>query len=219
MPPLFARVRERKVVQWALAYLAAGWLGLQVVSLLAGAFGWPPGVVRVLAILLGLGFPAALVLAWFHGENGEQRAGTVEIALLGTLLLVALLLVAKVGWRSAAGAATTATPPVPTEQGSIAVLPFLDLSAAHDQAYFSDGLAEELLDVLARLPGLHVAGRTSSFSFRDRAAPADSSDGPSTWRTSWRGASGGKADASASPPSSWRRGPDTPGGARRTIAG
>jgi len=176
MPPLFARVRERKIVQWALAYLAAGWLGLQVVSLLAGAFGWPPGVVRVLAVLLGLGFPAALILAWFHGERGDQRAGSVEIALLAALLLVAGVVAAKVGWRASTGSAATAdpAPPVAAEQGSIAVLPFLDLSPAHDQAYFSDGLTEELLDVLARLPGLHVAGRTSSFSFRDRAVPADS---------------------------------------------
>jgi len=176
MPPRFLHVRERKIVQWALAYLAAGWLCLQVVSLLAGAFDWPPGTVRVLAILLGLGFPAALVLAWFHGEKGQQRAGSAEIVLLGGLLLVAGVVVARVDWKASTGSTTTATaaPSVPAEQGSIAVLPFLDLSPAHDQAYFSDGLAEELLDVLARLPGLHVAGRTSSFSFRDRAVPADS---------------------------------------------
>ncbi|MDP2480708.1 MAG: hypothetical protein Q8W51_13125 [Candidatus Palauibacterales bacterium] len=174
MPPLFPRIRERKIVQWALAYLAAGWIGLQVISLLVGAFAWPPGVVRILAILLALGFPAALVLAWFHGEKGEQRAGSVEIALLGGLLLLAGVVVAKVGWRASTGSAAAAAPPVRAEQGSIAVLPFLDLSPAHDQAYFSDGLAEELLDVLARLPELHVAGRTSSFTFRDRAVPADS---------------------------------------------
>ena len=210
MPPLFARVRERKVVQWALAYLAAGWLGLQVVSLLAGAFGWPPGSGPCPAILLGLGFPARR--ARFHGENGAAGRDRRDRA-PGVVPPVALLLVAKVGWRSAAGAATTATPPVPTEQGSIAVLPFLDLSAAHDQAYFSDGLAEELLHALARLPGLHVAGRTSSFSFRDRAVPAElHRTGPPRGEPPGGGASGGKADASASPPKpfSRRRGPIHP---------
>jgi TolB-like protein len=69
--------------------------------------------------------------------------------------------------RAASSAASTSAASIPP---SIAVLPFLDLSEAKDQEYFSDGLSEELLDLLAQVPGLHVAGRTSSFSFKGKKA-------------------------------------------------
>ena len=78
--------------------------------------------------------------------------------------------------RSAAGTQISAPSSQPTSVGqraipekSIAVLPFLDMSEKHDQEYFSDGLAEELLDLLAKIPGLHVIARTSSFSFKGKS--------------------------------------------------
>ena len=89
-----------------------------------------------------------------------------------TLALVLALAVAALAWRPwllpATEAGTAPARPVPTEPSSIAVLPFVDLSAAGDQRYFGDGLADELLDRLAKIPALRVAGRTSSFSFRDK---------------------------------------------------
>jgi TolB-like protein len=109
----------------------------------------------------------------------------MEILMLAGILVIAAGVMAFVGARSGARSDARPTQLVETtraaaglnaavEQGSIAVLPFLDLSPAHDQEYFSDGLSEELLDVLARLPELRVAARTSSFSFKGRNVAVDS---------------------------------------------
>jgi len=70
---LIDRLRERKLVQWILAYLAAAWLVLQLADILGERFAWPEAALRTLTVLLGVGFFAALVIGWFHGEKGEQR--------------------------------------------------------------------------------------------------------------------------------------------------
>jgi TolB-like protein len=175
------RLRDRKIVQWVGTYLAGAWLFYQVVSLVGTNFDWPSVVLRVLTVLLGVGFLVALVLAWYHGERGAQRVSAVELAMLAALLVLAGVGVAGVRSRSAPEAAGT-PPAVPTaqpaqqepERGSIAVLPFADLSPAGDQEYFSDGLTEEILNLLAQLPGLRVAARTSSFAFRGDDVGVDS---------------------------------------------
>ena len=69
----FAELKERKMVQWAFAYVAGAWALLQVADLLSDAHGWPAVVMRVLPVLLLVGLLAALVLAWFHGEKGAQK--------------------------------------------------------------------------------------------------------------------------------------------------
>lgn len=82
----WAALRRRKLVQWALAYAAAAWVLLQAASLLAGVYGWPAPALRILTGALFIGFPVALVLAWYHGERGEQRVSSTELLIL-TLLL------------------------------------------------------------------------------------------------------------------------------------
>jgi TolB-like protein/tetratricopeptide (TPR) repeat protein len=177
------RIKERKLFQWAFAYLAGAWLILQVLDLMAQPFAWPDLVMRAATVLLGIGFFAVLVLAWYHGEQGRQKASGVELLMLAGILLiagVAVALVSRGGTTAApALAAGTAAPgglaaAPATEQGSIAVLPFADMSPAKDQEYFSDGLTEELLNVLAQIPELRVAARTSSFSFKGKNLPVDS---------------------------------------------
>lgn len=125
-----------------------------------------------------LGFFVMLVLAWYHGDRGEQKVSGTELLILALLLAVG----GGVLWRYAAMAqfapaevpvAAASTEGVTTgepaaEPTSIAVLPFLDLSQARDQEYFSDGLSEELLNQLAQLPQLRVIARTSSFSFKGK---------------------------------------------------
>lgn len=172
------RIKERKLFQWAVAYLAGAWLLLEVLGLLAQTFAWPELVLRTLTVLLGVGFFGVLVLAWYHGELGRQRAGGIELLMLAGILLIAGIAVAMVSRSEPLGSPETPVLvssflPV-AEQGSIAVLPFADMSPAGDQEYFADGLTEELLNVLAQLPELRVAARTSSFSFKGTNAAIDS---------------------------------------------
>lgn len=87
--PAFQKIKERKVVQWGIAYLAGAWLVLQVVVALGGVYGWPSWLLRATPVLLGAGLFGALVLAWFHGEKGHQRVTGIEIGLLGSVLALA----------------------------------------------------------------------------------------------------------------------------------
>lgn len=184
MTDLWQRFGQRKVVQWALAYLAGAWVLLQVLGLAGESYEWPTSIMRMAFVLMALGFIVALVLAWYHGERGAQRVSGPE------LLILALLLALGGGflWRyahvpekgtEAIKASSIASVPspkndsgagsnAPADRKSIAVLPFTDMSPAHDQEYFSDGMAEELLNALAKVKDLQVAGRTSSFSFKGK---------------------------------------------------
>ncbi|CAA9350685.1 MAG: Adenylate cyclase [uncultured Gemmatimonadetes bacterium] len=179
------QIKQRKLFQWAFAYLAGAWLILQVLGLLAQPFAWPDLVLRAATVLLGIGFFAVLILAWYHGEQGRQKASGVELLMLAGILMiagVAVALVSRGGKDGSPGAALSAGAAAPgglaaapaTEQGSIAVLPFVNMSPDKDQEYFSDGLTEELLNVLAKIPALRVAARTSSFSFKGKNLPVDS---------------------------------------------
>jgi len=177
--PLLARLRERKLVQWAVAYLAAAWLVLQAAELLGDLFQWEPTVGRVIAALLGVGFLAALVIAWFHGEKGEQRVGGIELAMFAVLCVIAAVAVAAA--RGGAGedhadvrvAEHEGPGPAGAASTSVAVLPFANMSGDPSQEYFGDGITEEILNVLSRVPGLQVAARTSSFSFKGKDVPVD----------------------------------------------
>ena len=181
MNDFIQRLRERKLVQWALAYVAAGFAVLQGIDIIAQRFGWPESIERALIVVLAIGFFVTLVLAWYHGERGAQRVTGTELLILALLLAIgggALWKFAGApGATSPAEAAATPAGASPkTSSGStavvphksIAVLPFTDLSPTHDQEYFSDGMAEEILNALAKVKDLKVAGRTSSFSFKGK---------------------------------------------------
>ncbi|MGH7552335.1 MAG: hypothetical protein ACREMQ_04840, partial [Longimicrobiales bacterium] len=178
----FDRVRERKLFQWAVAYLAAAWLALQVLTLVAAPFGWPNFVLRTATVLFAVGFVAAPVLAWFHGEKGRQRVSGTELLLLAGVLMLAgggVWLVRDDPSEEARAQAaetpraTSSPDSTVAEQNSIAVLPFIDPSPNRDQEYFSDGITEELLSALAKVERLRVAARTSSFSFKGKDVPVD----------------------------------------------
>ncbi len=180
------RIQEHKILQWAVGYVGVAIAIAHGQELLADAFDWPRLIGRILMSALVLGLPVALTLAWYHGHRGLRRIGQGELTIISLLVLIgAGLLVALVrspGERSAghqagraldsSGSATTSTqagtPAVSPQGTSLAVLPFADMSPQHDQEYFSDGLSEELLNQLAQLKDLKVAGRTSSFSFKGR---------------------------------------------------
>ncbi|HSR43499.1 MAG TPA: hypothetical protein VLL48_15030, partial [Longimicrobiales bacterium] len=168
-------LKRRKIVQWSLAYAAAAWVAVEAMDVLGDIFGLPVVLQRGIVIALAFGLIVTIVLAWYHGEKGRQRVSGPELLIVAGVLMTAgatLTLVSTgedggVGpplpGDAAAGKGSNDAPGDPDPR-SIAVLPFADLSPAGDQEYLGDGIAEELLSQLSRIPGLRVASRTSSFS-------------------------------------------------------
>ena len=146
---IWAELKRRKVVRTTIAYGVIAWLTLQIADVLVPALNLPGWTVRLVSLLLILGFPLAVVLSWFIEP---ARAPNDE--------------------RSVPASPGVPAPPATSTVGrpSIAVLPFTDLSQARDQEYFADGLAEELLNLLSRVPDLRVIARTSSFAFKGKDA-------------------------------------------------
>ena len=167
MDGLVDRLRQRKIVQWALAYLAGAFALLQAVDLIGQRFGMSDTIVRVLIVVLAVGFFAALVLAWYHGDRGEQRVGGIEISLLALLLAIGGGFLWRVAVSGRAGGEQASIGAAASlGAASTAVLPFVNMSADKANEYFSDGMTETLLNRLAQVPELKVAARTSSFSFK-----------------------------------------------------
>jgi TolB-like protein len=174
----WAKLTRRKVVQWGVIYVAGAWGFLQGLEYLSGTYDWPRQIQQLVTLALLIGLPIVLVLAWYHGERGHQRITTAEFAILTLLLLLGggafwYYLHANEGGNDAAPTTADTTgpptsPAVPDARPSVAVLPFADLSQAHDQEYLGDGLAEEILNQLAQVPALRLVGRTSSFSFKGK---------------------------------------------------
>jgi TolB-like protein len=178
MSELWQRLKQRKLVQWAVAYLAASWGLLQILDLAASNYGWPTLVVRLAFGVIALGFVITLLLAWYHGERGVQKVSGTELLLIAVVCAVGGGLLWRYAQTSPDAAPISAKvtgvtdkaieSPAVIPEKSIAVLAFADLSPNHDQDYFSDGIAEELLNALAKVDGLKVAGRTSSFRYKGR---------------------------------------------------
>jgi TolB-like protein/Tfp pilus assembly protein PilF len=188
---LFAELKRRKVVRVAVVYAATGFAVLEAADLLLPRMGLPDWVMNLLVALVVLGFPIALVLGWAleltpdgikRTESSPAESGTAAMPALlskrtvfASALLVVLGLGIGAGWflRPVGTPETTpavdsvAAPAAVDADKSIAVLPFSDFSPGGDQGWFADGLAEEILNALARTPDLKVASRTASFAFRD----------------------------------------------------
>jgi TolB-like protein/Tfp pilus assembly protein PilF len=175
---LIDELSQRKLVQWALAYVAAAFALLQGIDIVAARFGWPDSVERLLIIALCVGFFVAVLLAWYHGERGAQKVSGPELLLLALLLAIGGGLLWKFAGNApgsaapgpvAAPAATSAprtTPgaatPVVADSKSIAVLPFENLSGDKDNEYFANGMQDMVLTKLAAIGDLKVISRTST---------------------------------------------------------
>src|SRR5688572_9735458 len=142
MSGLFERLRQRKMAQWAFAYLAGAWVLLQVTGFIADSFEWPNVVTKVLVVLAAAGFFATMILAWFHGERGNQRATAAEVALIGLVVVIAAGAVAYVARPQDSNRRSKRD--VELER-SIAVLPFDNLSDSREDEYFSDGVTDDIL--------------------------------------------------------------------------
>jgi TolB-like protein/Tfp pilus assembly protein PilF len=188
------KLRRRNVGRVALLYIGICWIILEPVHVIFHMLGVPEWVNRLVVIGMALGFPLAVLAAWIYEVTPEglkptsdvdprrsllqktgQRLNRAILAVLGVMLMYFLVyhfwfakhvaepvadLVQEQGAEAGSGAVAA--------QRSIAVLPFLDMSQSKDQEYLSDGLAEELLDLLAKIPELRVAARTSAFAFKNK---------------------------------------------------
>ena len=173
---LFEELRHRNVFRVGIAYVIAGWLFVQVADIVTESFAAPEWVMRVLIILLLIGLPVALFLAWAFELTSEGVVKAEDVPenapkdprsgrMLNRLTLAALLVaVGWIAWDETQN--TSEAPAAAVTDKSIAVLPFADFSPGGDQAWFADGLTDEILNALARTRDLRVASRTSSFGFR-----------------------------------------------------
>ena len=186
---LWARIRDHKVLQWGLAYLGAALAIAHGGELLGHTFNWPELTNRILMGSLIVGLPVALALAWYHGHRSLESISAGEATIISLLVVIGaglLMVFARApveGSHEGASHATLARPAPAASSAvlsaeskagaspkgpSIAVLPFVNMSSDPEQEYFSDGLAEELLNQLAHLSNLRVIGRTSSFAFKGK---------------------------------------------------
>jgi adenylate cyclase len=185
----FSELNRRNVFRVAIAYVVTSWLIAQVAGLAADSFGAPAWVMKMIITMLALGAPVALVMAWAYEltPGGLRRdsgtatrqapAGIFNRSIIVILLIAAL---AYFAWdkfildpqRDEALLESVSTQPVeilPQNAGqSIAVLSFVNMSDDAGNEYFSDGLSEELLNLLVKIPELRVAARTSSFSYKGK---------------------------------------------------
>ena len=189
MNKLITELRRRNIFRIAGVYAITGWILAQISGVLESALNLPHWFDTIVVTLLLIGFPIALLFAWAFemtpegvkrtenvkdGESIAPKTGRVlDYTIIGGLALVAALVI----WQGTRPASTpleanlgdiTASAENEIDPASIAVLPFADLSPGKDQEYFSDGIAEEILNVLVRVDGLSVSSRTSSFQFKGR---------------------------------------------------
>jgi adenylate cyclase len=166
----FEEMKRRRVFRALFGYGILSFAVLQIIEPVMHGLNLPEWLLTATVVGLGLGFPFTLVLAWIFDVKGGRIESTGPAPRARILLLLVALGVAigapGVGWYL--WKARRAPPPAATESPSIAVLPFADLSAAKDQDWMCDGIAEEILDALCSVTGLRVAARSSSFQFKGK---------------------------------------------------
>src|SRR6266566_1791767 len=174
---LWRRINDYKIAQWSVAYVALAYGVQHAVILTSESFEWPNAVARISMLLLALGLPVVVTLAWYHGERASRRISGPELTIISILLVIGSLLFfvfvrpseqVATGTASVqpAGFASGAPSPAQGSGISIAVLPFANLSGDTGQEFFSDGMTEEIGSALAKVPNLRMVGRTSAFQFK-----------------------------------------------------
>ena len=184
MSKLFEELKRRNVFRVSIAYLAVGWLLLQVVDLVLENMTAPDWIMQFFLLAVAVGFPIAVLLAWafeltpegikrerdvvrdesITAQTGRKLNRTIIIVLMAA---VVFLLVDKFFLQEQAAPSVS----VAETDKSVAVLPFVAMSNGPDDEYFADGLTEEILNSLTRLPELLVTARTSAFHFKGQDSP------------------------------------------------
>jgi len=181
----FAELKRRNVVRVGIAYAVVGWVLAQIAEFAVDNFGAPDWVLKIFVVFLMLGLPLALFFAWAFEITPEgvkrekdvdrsqsitsQTGRKLDFIIIGVLAIGVVVLLADrlmLNVETDRVAAEYTDIEIVSSSQSIAVLPFVNMS--DDKDYFADGLSEELLNLLAKIPGLKVAGRTSSFAFKGR---------------------------------------------------
>jgi TolB-like protein/Flp pilus assembly protein TadD len=173
----FGELKRRNVYKVAVAYIVAGWALSQGIAQVFPVFDIPNWIIRLIVLLIIIGLPIALILAWSFEltPEGIKRTETADampatarkkhiwiyVVAIGAILSIGLFFLGRYTALNTAG-------PAQTSNKSIAVLPFSDLSPNHDQESFSVGMAEEILNALAHIRGLKVVGRSSSFFYKGK---------------------------------------------------
>src|SRR5207248_2535091 len=191
-----SELKRRNVYKVAVAYAVVAWLLLQAASIFLPAFDAPPWVMKIFIIVIIFGFPVALIFSWAFeitpkgikleseiepSKSIKRRTGrkivavTIALAVVAAGLFVYQLVQPKVGTAlrdvrsdSAKDEGRLGEPSLPAPNKSVAVLPFVNMSADKNDEYLSDGMTEELINVLSKVPGLRVPGRTSCFAFKGK---------------------------------------------------
>ena len=175
----FAELKRRNVYKVAVAYIVAGWALAQGIAQVFPVFDVPNWAIRLIVLLIIIGFPIAVVLAWAFEitPEGIKRTEDVDLSdqqvpkkhvwiyvvIIGALASVGLFFL---GRYTAINGAPRQSDAATVPNKSIAVLPFENLSDDKNNAYFSDGITEEILNALAQIPNLKVAARRSAFQFK-----------------------------------------------------
>ncbi|MBO6793643.1 MAG: hypothetical protein JJ895_07020 [Balneolaceae bacterium] len=180
MSHFFNELKRRDVFRVATAYTVSSWLIIQIVVSIFPYIGIDDFWITTIIVLLIIGFPIAVIGGWIYEmtPDGIRKTDEVEVSeafeeysdrklnriIIGVLATVILFMLVERVFFAEGSIIERDTLQVQT--ASVAVLPFVDMSENQDQEYFSDGLSEELLNVLAKVEGLQVAGRTSSFQYK-----------------------------------------------------
>jgi TolB-like protein/Flp pilus assembly protein TadD len=182
---LISEIRKRNVLRAAVAYAVVSWLLMQIADVLLDAFDAPGWIFRTFIILLATGFPVALILAWFfelttaglvrnedlpenyvRDDDFKRFLNPVIIAMLSAAVL--LFALDKFYWTGSPGIEDPDAGDTRAEAGnSLAVLPFANRSSQADDAYFVEGIHDDLLTMLARIDSFNVVSRTSVMRYRD----------------------------------------------------
>lgn len=187
MGDLLKELKRRNIFKVGVAYAVVAWLVLQIGSLFASAFSFPPLVMHIVIFFVVLSFPIAMFFAWAFeltpdglrrsesitpGESVSSQTGRkLDFLIMGVMALVITILLVDRLFIDNDTVEDKQVAEVSLDgrsYDSIAVLPFVNMSGDPTQSFFSDGISEELLNLLARTKGLRVAARTSSFAFRDQ---------------------------------------------------
>ena len=177
----FSELKRRNVIRAVILYVGAVWALAQGISQLGPSVGAPDWLTRWFLVAAGIGFPFWIAFAWFYeftpeglkreseidpAESITRHTGRkLDFAIIGVLAVAVVLLLTD---RFVLRHGVNETTAVPIAENSIAVLPFVNMSEDKANEYFSDGISEELLNSLSKIPQLKVAARTSSFSFKGK---------------------------------------------------
>ena len=179
-PSFFSELKRRNVYKVAVAYAVVSWLLIQAASILLPTFEAPPWGMKVLVLIIVLGFPAALIFSWAFeitsegikfeseiapNESIKRKTGRKIVAVTVVLAVIAACLFIFQFVRARSTSPATPASPVLTNK-SIAVLPFDNLSRDPDNAYFCEGVQDEILTRLAKVADLKVISRTSTSHFK-----------------------------------------------------